>query len=76
MGQCPKEGEQGEGVWDKRPHVVVRLSLVTAGGASSVTWLHVVHRGALSGLSPSPESCLLVERQVPCQRGVLGAVSG
>ena len=31
MGQCPKEGEQGEGVWDKRPHVVVRLSLVTAG---------------------------------------------
>lgn len=36
-----------------------------------MTWLHVVHRGVLSGLglSPSPESCLLAERQVPCRRG-------
>ena len=31
MGQCPEEGEKSKGVRDKRPHVVVRLSLVTAG---------------------------------------------
>ena len=31
MGQSPREGEQSKGVGDKRPHVVVRPSLVTAG---------------------------------------------